>query len=43
MPGITTLELDTELVLKLNGETQARYSGDVSDIERQLGAKELVV
>ena len=42
-PGITTLELDTELVLKLNGETQARYSGDVSDIERQLGAKELVV
>ena len=43
MPGITTLELDTELVLKLNGETQARYSGDVSDIERQLGAKKLVV
>ena len=42
-PAITYLELTTELMLKKNGETEARYSGDVSDIERQLGAKELVV
>lgn len=42
-PAITCLELTTELMLKKNGETEARYSGDVSDIERQLGAKELVV
>lgn len=42
-PAITCLELNTELVLKKNGETESRFSGDVSDIERQLGAKELVV
>ena len=42
-PATTYLELTTELMLKKNGETEARYSGDVSDIERQLGAKELVV
>ena len=42
-PAITYLELTTELMLKKNGETEARYSVDVSDIERQLGAKELVV
>lgn len=42
-PGVTCLELTTELTLKKNGEVEARYSGDVSDIERQLGAKELVV
>lgn len=42
-PGITRLELTMELQLKRNGEVEARYSGDVSDVERQLGAKELVV
>lgn len=42
-PGITMLELNTELVLKKNGEVVSRYSGTDDDIERQLEAKELMV
>ena len=37
------LELNTELVLKKNGEVVSRYSGTDDDIERQLEAKELMV
>lgn len=42
-PVVTSLELKIDLTLEKNGERLEKYYGSPEDVERQLGARELIV
>lgn len=42
-PGITCLELKTDLTLEQNGTALAKFHGSLEELEQQLAAQELVV